>query len=251
MWWKKRSAEKPKATEGPEKLRYSKYYEHDGALRAFANRAMLLSFLCVPTTFLAVAFAVYVRIQPPTVIRVDQNGEATLVGHGAKPSPLVSVSLAQGSDTEPTEFEKRAFVRLFLEHYLNFSPASVANNWAESFNMMTSNLRRLTLNALKTDNTVGKISDDQMTSVFHLRMIEVSKDDPLNFTVYGVKEVHRVQEHKEDFDKIVGEYHIRLVNERRSEQNPSGLLVGEYWEREIEGEKRDAILHDTALQGEQ
>ncbi len=139
-------------------------------------------------------------------------------------------------------------MRLFLEHYLNFSPASVANNWAESLNMMTANLRRLTLNALKSDNTVGKISDDQMSSLFHLRMVEASKEDPLSFTVYGVKEVHRVREHKEDFDKIVGEYHIRLVSEKRSEQNPSGLLVGEYWEREIEGEKRDAILHDTALQ---
>src|SRR5260370_5646545 len=247
MWWKKAEAEKPEAAQAPEKLRHSKYYEHDGALRAYANRAMLLAFLCVPSTLLALAFAVYVRIQPPTVIRVDQNGEATVLGR-TKPSPLVSVSVAQGSDAEPTEFEKRAFVRLFLEHYLNFSPPSVANHWAESLNMMTANLRRLTLNALKSDNTVEKIIDDQMSSLLHLRMVEASKEDPLSFTIYGVKEVHRVREHKEDFDKIVGEYHIRLVSEKRSEQNPSGLLVGEYWEREIEGEKRDAILHDTALQ---
>jgi type IV secretory pathway TrbF-like protein len=248
MWWNKAKAEKPEAAEAAEKLRYRKYYEHDGALRAYANRAMLLAFLCVPSTLLALAFAVYVRIQPPTVIRVDQDGEATVLGRAAKPSPLLSIGVAQASDAEPTEFEKRAFVRLFLERYVNFSPASVANNWSESLNMMTANLRRLTLNALKSDNTVGKITDDQMSSVFHLRVIEASKEDPLNFTVYGVKEVHRVRDHKEDVDKIVGEYHIRLVSEKRSEQNPSGLLVAEYWEREIEGEKRDAILHDSALQ---
>jgi len=68
-WWmKKKDHER---TDIPEKLRYSRYYEHDGALRAYANRAMLLAFLCVPATLLALGFAVYVRVQPPTVIRVD------------------------------------------------------------------------------------------------------------------------------------------------------------------------------------
>src|SRR5260370_32400062 len=196
MWSKQAQAERPEAAQHPEKLRHSTYYEHEGSLRAYATRAMLRAFLCVPSTLLALAFAVYVRIQPPTVIRVDQNGEATVLGRATKPSPLVSVSVAQGSDAEPTEFEKRAFVRLFLEHYLTFSPASVANNWAESRNMMTANLRRLSLNALKTDNTVGKISDDQMSSLFHVRMVEASQQDPLSFTVYGVKEGHRAREQR-------------------------------------------------------
>lgn len=45
--------------DAPEKLRYSRYYEHDGALRAYANRAMLLAYLCVPATLIAVALAAY------------------------------------------------------------------------------------------------------------------------------------------------------------------------------------------------
>jgi len=245
MWFKKANGKDPEA---PEKLRYSKYYDHDGALRAYANRAMLLAFLCVPATLVALAFAVYVRIQPPTVIRVDANGEASPLSGGARPSAAL-ISVAQGKDADPTEFEKRAFVRLFLERYLNFSTASVSNSWAESLNMMSANLRRLTLNALRADNTVGKVQDEQMTSVFHLRSIEPSPDDPLSFTAFGVKEVHRIRDHKEELEKLVGEFHVRLIGERRSEQNPSGLLVAEYWEREIEGERRDAILHDSALQG--
>ena len=44
-----------------------------GVLRAYANRAMVLAFLCIPITMLALAFAVYVRLQPPTVIRVDET----------------------------------------------------------------------------------------------------------------------------------------------------------------------------------
>ena len=61
--WSKNGKEERAANKSaaPEKLRYSRYYEHDGALRAYANRAMVLAFLCVPTTMLALGFAVYVR----------------------------------------------------------------------------------------------------------------------------------------------------------------------------------------------
>src|ERR1041385_6873391 len=101
MWLKKTDPEEKE--QAPEKLRYSRYYEHDGALRAYANRAMMLAFLCVPTTLLAVGFAVYVRLQPPTVVRVDPTGEASVVGR-AKPE----ITVVRGQDSEPSEFEKRA-----------------------------------------------------------------------------------------------------------------------------------------------
>src|SRR5580698_11474841 len=107
MWLKKKNPFKE--TDVPEKIRYSRYYEHDGILRAYANRAMMLAFLCIPTTMLALAFAVYVRLQPPTVIRVDENGMATILGVN---QPAVSVT--QGPGSAPTEFKKRSFVHLFL-----------------------------------------------------------------------------------------------------------------------------------------
>jgi hypothetical protein len=34
---------------------------------------------------------------------------------------------------------------------------------------------------------------------------------------------------------------------QRSSDNPSGLLIGEYWSKQIEGEKRDAVLADSTL----
>jgi hypothetical protein len=243
MWRKKKdSREKDVA---PEKLQYSRYYEHDGALRAYANRAMLLAFVCVPTTLVAVVLAAYVRLQPPTVIRVDANGTAVVVGDKRTAQPPLAV--LQGAGTEPTDFEKTAFVRLFLERYLNFSPDSVNRNWADGLNMMTANLRRSTLNSLEKDNVVGKIQDDHITSVFHLRSLEPAKDNPLSFTAFGVKEIHHVRDHRETSDKLVGEFHIRLITEQRSESNPSGLLIAEYGERLIEGERRDAIAQDTSL----
>lgn len=236
-----KSVEKEKQTL-PERTRYSRYYEHDGILRAYANRAMLLAFLCVPVALISVGLAAYVRLQPPTVIRVDQNGDAVVVGQ--KSSKL---TVAQGASADPADFERAAVVKSFLEHYLNFSPDSVNRNWADALNMMTINLRRNTLNVMEKDNSAGKVQDDQITSVFHLRSIEAAKDDPLTFTAFGVKEVHHVHDHRETTDKLVGEYHIRLIPEKRSEDNPSGLLVAEYGEKLITGERADAVAQATAL----
>ncbi|HKD78874.1 MAG TPA: VirB8/TrbF family protein [Candidatus Angelobacter sp.] len=243
MWLKKadRSDKRP----APEKLEYSRYYEHDGALRAYANRAMVLALISLPTAFLAVALAAYVRLQPPTVIRIDSTGSASVVKdkrEGARPQLS-----SQGSNAEPNEFERNAYVKSFLEHYLSFSPESVRRNWADGLNMMTANLRQATLLSIDKNNLVGKIQDEQITSVFHLRSLEPAQDDPLSFIAYGVKDVHRVRDHQETTDKLVGEFRIRLITERRSETNPSGLLIAEYGERLIEGERKDAMARDTSL----
>jgi hypothetical protein len=232
----------------PEKLRYTRYYQHDGALQAYANRAMVLAFLCVPTTLVAVGLAAYVRMQPPTVIRVSANGEASALGQSPS-AANVAVQVAQGANAAPSDFEKKSFMRVFLDHYLNFSPDSVNRNWADALNMMTSNLRRATLNAMEKDNTVGKIGDEQITSVFQFHSMEGAKDDPLSFTVYGTKDVHRVSDHRETTAKLVGKIRIRLITERRSEQNPSGLLIAEYGEELIEGAPREAVAQGVSLGG--
>ncbi|MGH9434436.1 MAG: VirB8/TrbF family protein, partial [Terriglobia bacterium] len=70
----------------PERLAYTKYYEHDGLLRAYANRAWLVAVIFGVIALGSFAFAVYVRLQPPTVIRVDKDGNATVVG-GARMLP--------------------------------------------------------------------------------------------------------------------------------------------------------------------
>ena len=231
--------------ERPEKLKYSHSYEQDGALRAYANRAMLIAMLSIPATLIAIGLAAYVRVQPPTVIRVNADGTAADMGPNS--GTVRPISVSQGSSTEPNEFERRADARLFLEKYLNFSPDSVNRNWADGLNMMTANLRGATLAAFEKDNVVGRIQDDQITSVFHLLTLEPSKDDPLGFTAYGVRDLHHVHDHNETTDKLVGEFHIRLITEKRSDGNPSGLLIAEYQERLITGERRDAMMRDAAF----
>jgi hypothetical protein len=214
-----------------------KYYEVDGALKANANKAWLLSFMTVPIALLAIGFAIFVRLQPPTVIRIGPNGEAAVLGRPAKGSPV------DPSFTGTDQFLDEAFAKRFLVTYLNYSPADVDDHWANSLNMMTRNLRAYTIKAIADDNTRGKIDDDQIESVFHLREIEPVTGEPLTYLIYGVKDVHRLSKGSESTDHFVNEYRVRLIADRRSDVNPDGLWIAEYSERPIDGERRDRILN--------
>jgi type IV secretory pathway TrbF-like protein len=239
--------------DAPEMARYTKYYEHDGMLRAYANRAMLLAMIFGVLATASLGFAIYVRVQPPTVIRVDSKGNAYVVGgpraRGLAPSnasadaSLVDVSL----DVAPTDLEGRAVVRHFLERYLSYTSDSVDRNLAEALNMMTANLRVYSMNKLRDEDTVGKIKNDHVISDFAIRSIEHVKGTPWTYTVFGVKEVHRVKNATEATDQIVGQYNVRLVETARSETNPNGLLVAEYGERQMLGEREAGILQKSAL----
>jgi len=65
-----------------------------------------------------VGFAVFVRLQPPTVIRIGANGEAVVVG---QPTKGGAASASTGADA----FLDQAFVKRFLDSYLNYAPSNV------------------------------------------------------------------------------------------------------------------------------
>ncbi len=209
-----------------------KYYEMDGARLANANRAWLLAFLMAILAVVGIGFAIMVRLKPPTVIRIGANGETSVLG---QPSLVVSSSAGDPYLTE-------VFLKRFLAEYLNYSPANVDDHWATALNKMTRNLRAMTIKAMSDNNVRGKIDDDQIQSVFHLREVAPVAGEPLTFLIYGVKDVHHVTNGSEVTDHFVNEYRIRLVADRRSDANPDGLWVAEYSERSIDGERRNAIL---------
>src|SRR5262249_41580341 len=100
-------------TDLPERVQYTKYYEHDGMLRAYANRSMVLAILFAVIAMSSLGFAIYVRLQPPTVVRVDKDGNATAVGPAAEGQPPAAFTFAAQavSDTAPSELEAKAAVR--------------------------------------------------------------------------------------------------------------------------------------------
>src|SRR5215469_1699461 len=237
--------EKPQ-DENLEIAAYTRYYEHDGMLRAYANRAMLLAIFFASIAVGSLGFAIYVRIQPPTIIRIDKDGNAVVVGETRQNRvSQLELALAAQADSAgpdlsagdgPKDLEGTAVVRRFLEHYLSYTPDSASRNLAESLNMMTTNLRTFTLNELRDDDTIGKIREGHIISDFRIRSIERTKNGPWDYVVFGVKEVHKVKDGAEVTDRIVGQYNLRLVEEQRSEFNPSGLLVAEYSEQQVVGE---------------
>ncbi|MBV9340281.1 MAG: hypothetical protein JO159_05245 [Acidobacteria bacterium] len=244
----------------PEMLRYTRYYEHDGMLRAYANRAMFLAILFAVIALASLGFAIYVRIQPPTVIRVDKDGNATVVGGGVRTNQTSAIEMmlrrqtgsgdgdAAAPGTAPTDLEGKALVRRFLDRYLSYTPDSAARNFAEALNMMTANLRSFTMNRLRDDDTLGRIDQDHIISDVRIRSIERAKNSPWSYVVFGVKEIHKVRDGAEATDRIVGQYNVRLVEEQRSEVNPSGLLVAEYSERQMVGERDNGLDQKSELE---
>jgi hypothetical protein len=76
------------------------------------------------------------------------------------------------------------------------------------------------------------------------------KDSPWTYVAFGVKEVRRLRDQVESTDRIVGRYNIRLVQDRRSETNPSGLLVAEFSEQQMVGERDDDPLQQSKIAGD-
>ena len=231
-----------------DKAHYSRYYEHDGMLRAYANRSMVLALLFGVVATGSLAFAVYVRLQPPTVIRVGADGDATVVGGTPFSGRARGLTfLASAAEAGPSEVEAKAVVRRFLDHYLNYTPATVDKQMADALNLMTGNFRTLVMGRLRDDDTIYKIQDDHIISNFTIRNIDVVKGNPLTYTAFGVKEIHRLKNRQETTDHIVGRYSVRLVFDRRSEYNPSGLLVADYWEQQMVGEKNTGLEQTDEL----
>jgi len=93
-----------------------------------------------------------------------------------------------------------------------------------------------------------EICVDMMNMAEHVDYY-VSLNSPWTYLAFGVKEVHRVRNQAESTDRIVGRYDIRLIQDRRSESNPSGLLVAEFSEQQMVGERDDELLQQSKITG--
>ena len=242
-------------SELPQKAQLSKYYEMDGALRAYANRMAVLGLTCGALAVASLGLFAYVRLQPPVVIRVDQTGEATVVaGETVRvQNGLLAVVQASGSPGEtsgsaPSDVEGRAVVRRFLTSYLTYTPANVERQYADALNMMTLNFRTLTMNKFREDDTLGRIKADSITSSIRIRSIEPVAGVPWVYQVFAAKEIHRLNAQRIEYtEKMVCRYQLRLVYSGRSQINPTGLLVGEFWEQQMVGERDIGLEQKSTL----
>ena len=96
-------------------------YVRDGVMRAYANRFAVLAFVSGAIALLSLGFAIYVRLQPPTIIRITPNGEANVISgrplfHKRTPAVLANAA----TSPEPMDYEKQRIVQDFVDDYLNY-----------------------------------------------------------------------------------------------------------------------------------
>jgi len=62
--------------------------------------------------------------------------------------------------------------------------------------------------------------------------------------------VHKVHNKVESTDRLVTQYDVRLIQTERSERVPSGLLVAEYGEHQMVGQRDNGLSQASALIGD-
>ena len=214
-------------------------YVRDGVMRAYANRFAVLAFVSGVIALLSLGFAIYVRLQPPTIIRITPEGEANVISgrplfHKRTPPALANAA----TSPEPMDYEKQRIVQDFVDDYLNYDFKNVADRWVTALNLTTDTLRNSAYEVIKKENRVGLVKADKVRSTFEIRQLERSKQDDLSYTVYGVRNVYRVDGTREFAEEMVNRYEIRLALLDRSSETPRGLLIADYRETQLEGEQK-------------
>jgi hypothetical protein len=215
----------------------------------------VLGLTCGVLAVVALGLFAYVRLQPPVVIRVDPNGEAAVVagdtvrvGNGLLATARALTTSGDTPGSAPSDIEGRAVVRKFLLTYLTYTPANVERQYADALNMMTLNFRTLTMNRFREDDALGRIKADSITSSIKIRSIEPVSGMPWVYQVFAAKEIHRLNSQRIEYtEKMVCRYQVRLVYAGRSQLHPTGLLIGEFWEQQMVGERDIGLEQKSTL----
>jgi hypothetical protein len=208
-------------------------------MRAYANRFAVLAFVSGAIALLSLGFAIYVRLQPPTIIRITPDGEANVISgrplfHKRTPAVLADAA----TSPEPMDYEKQRIVKDFVDDYLNYDFKNVGDRWATALNLTTDVLKKSAYDVIKKENRVGMVEAGKVRSTFEIRQFERSKQDDLSYTVYGIRNVYRMDGTREFAQEMVNRYEIRLALLDRSSETPRGLLIADYRETQLEGEQK-------------
>lgn len=222
-----------------ERFDFRRSYVRDGVMRAYVNRFAVLAFVNGAIALLSLGFAIYVRSQPPTIIRITPDGEVNVISgrplfHRRMPAVLADAA----TSPEPMDYEKQRIVQDFVDAYLNYDFKNVADRWFTALNLTTDTLSKSAYDVIKKENRVGLVQADKVRSTFEIRQLERSKTDDLSYTVYGVRNVYRVEGTREFAQQMVNRYEIRLALLDRSAETPRGLLIADYRETQLEGEQK-------------
>ena len=249
----------------PEKAQLSKYYEMDGALRAYANRMAVLGLLCGSVG----------RHRPGSVClrpaaaasrdpcRPGGRGDGRRRRHGAAqpracPSGTGAGDSGNGTGSTPSDIEGRAMARRFLSTYLTYTPANVERQYADALNMMTANLR----SSHHEQISRGRHARENQNRLHHVEHQD-SLDRTRSERAVDVPDFRRRKKFTgsraqriEQTEKMVCRYQVRLVFSGRTQLQPTGLLSGSsgktrlVGERDIDLDQRSTLLDAVKPHGD-
>jgi hypothetical protein len=220
------------------------YYEADGALRAFANRVVLLNGLLAVVVAVLGAVVLVTRSKPPVVIRIGPDGQATVISpEESNKASKRTVESVKASEA-PTEVDKESFVKSFVNFYWGYDEHTLADHWSMALNMMQDPLKKSVLAKMSAQGTVGELQTKHDKSTVTITRIDPDPADPLIFHVLA----NRIETWANDTKSYGGvkrseAYTIQLVETDRTIKIPSGLLVG--------GIKRDEVSSEPYLLNQQ
>ncbi len=213
------------------------YYEKDGALRAYANRVVILAGVLALVVVVLAAIVLLTRSKPPIIIRVGPDGQATVIS-GEGGAGVDKKQFANVKDSEvPNDIEKKNFVITFVNMYWGYDEHTLPDHWSKALNMMTHNLSGDVYSKMTAEDTVGNLQSEHDKSDVTITNIEADQSDPLVFHVLATCINMNSKDGKYyTAAKKAESYTIRLVETDRSITDPSGLLISGFKRDEISSE---------------
>lgn len=213
------------------------YYEKDGALRAYANRVVILAGLLGLVVVVLAAIVLVTRSKPPVIIRIGPDGQATVISpEGGTDVDKKTIENVKVSEV-PTEVDKKNVIIGFVNTYWGYDEHTLPDHWSKGLNMMTRNLERDVYGKMTAEGTVGALQSSHDKSDVTITNVEADQADPLVFHVLATRiEMNSKDGKSYTAEKKAESYTIRLVETDRSIANPSGLLISGFKRDEISSE---------------
>jgi len=131
-------------------------------------------------------------------------------------------------------------MRSFLENYLTYTPTTMEQKLGRHLEHDDPQFGTVTLNQLRDQDIVSKVQERPDHLDIQARSLESVKGQPWTYVAFALKRCTASTNKIESTDRLVARYNVRLLQTERTERVPSGLMVAEYGESRMVGEKTTA-----------
>jgi len=204
---------------------YTEFYSH---LAIQARRASRVALVACGVALISIVSAILAQLRPPILLRVQDGKVSSLDQSG--------IQVAEsGTQQQPDDAEKLAFVNTFLNRFVNIDPLTVKRDTTLALNQMTYSLRQQILAQLNQENFVDTVRQNNVTSTLTVKSAELVSGDPYTVIVFGRKRMTTLINGQENEKNLLVKYTIRLAPVPRAVANGwTGLEIADYKEEVLQ-----------------